>query len=833
MTSSRHTILFLLQIALLRSSFSATAGFPSIPQAKAPSTLDGTLTDEVWNKALELKLEKRPEFSSTKLKPVEPCHVRVFTDDANFYIGFTCESSTPPFVASALNTTQGQFGEQVLASDYVCALIDPGHWGYHDYYLVYVDSSGRLYVTASWWLQPVSQVVLCPKDLGAVPAETGIKAAVSKAADGKQWTAVMKIPFATLLRHPADGMLKKIGLNFRRVQWGADAGKVKEDMDWTRAIDRGTAGHHYSHMAMWMPMPSFQTWAHEGGGECWSNEAFLDEFGIVDVQAGKIDVKPVTGYLDDDLKEKSPVVYASWFWHWADENVLRMPRLDDIRAKDGWSNKQPKIQLPKVSNHGPANFTKKPQATRSAASVVTSFETDRETDVCVTVVNEKGRIVRHLAAGSLGANAPAPLKPGSLSQEIEWNFNGDDGKLLPPGNYRVKVDLGLAAAFERTIPMVLKDHDPAMWAHLLDVEHLPNPSGNVDDKTHGEGALNMAALDVERNELYLPGFRVHDATTGAFLRDFAPQEPAMAPWCKYSTNGEPSFGKDGTLYSTAFNGIFRLDAKGFPQPFSSTGRPHWPNLYLAHGNPHRGNCVGGPDGNIYMIHGFGGHGNFNSQVTELGTDGRLKKYGFIEMKDIAAAGVAVDRQGNVYVGCTVNPIGHALPEELSGLTENIKKIYELCYGSIVKFGPGGGHLVWDDQAKELHAGLHQGGFLHHTCRIDGAEWIHPGLSSLLTRARADAPVKCICRNARFSLDPSGRLFVPDSICGKIQVIDSAGNTLCYIGSRGTSSEKLQFRWAETILCGDEYCYALDFLQGQCVQIKLGYRTSEEVQLPAR
>jgi hypothetical protein len=438
----------------------------------------------------------------------------------------------------------------------------------------------------------------------------------------------------------------------------------------------------------------------------------------------------------------------------------------------------------------------------------------------------------------LGKTPPPPFKAG-LSQQIEWKMTGDDGRTLPPANYHVKVALGMKPSFERELAMTLAEKRPALWAEALDVDHLPNPSGQVNDPTHGHGAMNLAAIDNERNELYLPGYKVYDAKTGKFLRDFGIQKQSfmwephfgVAIWDELVGKGELAFGRDGSIFTTGFNEIRRMDMTGVAQPFSSIGRPCFPNIYLGHSNPHRGICVGGPDGDIYFIHHFCGHGNNHSQVSQIGEDGRLKKYGFIEMRNIPAAGIAVDRAGNVYVGCTVNPNGHALPDELNALPENIRKIYELCYGSIVKFGPGGGQVVWDDAAKELHAGQHLKGFQKFPLRIEGAEWIHPGYSNILTRARGGAPVQCICRNARFTLDPSGRLYVPDSIWGRIQVIDSAGNTIRYIGARGKSGEKLEFRWPEIALAGEDACFVLDYLQAQCIQVKIGYEATEEVALP--
>ncbi|MCK6471545.1 MAG: hypothetical protein L6R28_07350 [Planctomycetes bacterium] len=55
-------------------------------------------------------------------------------------------------------------------------------------------------------------------------------------------------------------------------------------------------------------------------------------------------------------------------------------------------------------------------------------------------------MVRHLAAGVLGANAPAPLKQG-LEQTLDWDGRDDDGRPATGGPFKVRVGLGLTAAY--------------------------------------------------------------------------------------------------------------------------------------------------------------------------------------------------------------------------------------------------------------------------------------------------------------------------------------------------------------------------------------------------
>jgi hypothetical protein len=98
----------------------------------------------------------------------------------------------------------------------------------------------------------------------------------------------------------------------------------------------------------------------------------------------------------------------------------------------------------------PPSFTRKPTAAKAVDKVTVEFAVDRETDVAVYIEDGAGKVVRHLVAGVLGANAPAPLKPG-LAQSVEWDGKADYGKPAPAGPFKVRVALGLGARYDRII----------------------------------------------------------------------------------------------------------------------------------------------------------------------------------------------------------------------------------------------------------------------------------------------------------------------------------------------------------------------------------------------
>ncbi len=76
-----------------------------------------------------------------------------------------------------------------------------------------------------------------------------------------------------------------------------------------------------------------------------------------------------------------------------------------------------------------------------------TFAVKEYCDVTVAVVDKDGKVIRHIASGLLGKNAPYPFQQDSLSQRIEWDGKDDEGKDVPAG-CKVKVSLGLGARFD-------------------------------------------------------------------------------------------------------------------------------------------------------------------------------------------------------------------------------------------------------------------------------------------------------------------------------------------------------------------------------------------------
>ncbi|MCA9269665.1 MAG: hypothetical protein KDA41_14390, partial [Planctomycetales bacterium] len=97
-------------------------------------------------------------------------------------------------------------------------------------------------------------------------------------------------------------------------------------------------------------------------------------------------------------------------------------------------------------------FAQEPSVTRNGDRIAIRFESKGACDVTVAVENGDGQIVRHLASGVLGKNAPPPFQKDTLKQTIVWDGKDDAGRYIDDkDSHTVRVSLGLKPQFERTL----------------------------------------------------------------------------------------------------------------------------------------------------------------------------------------------------------------------------------------------------------------------------------------------------------------------------------------------------------------------------------------------
>ncbi|MHC4917195.1 MAG: hypothetical protein ACYTGB_17075, partial [Planctomycetota bacterium] len=145
----------------------------------------------------------------------------------------------------------------------------------------------------------------------------------------------------------------------------------------------------------------------------------------------------------------------------------------------------------------PVKFSRKPVAVRKNGKVTIEFAVSRETDVAVYVENAKGEVVRHLVAGALGKNPPAPLKANSLSQSLEWDGKDGDGKQVT-GPVKVRVAAGLKAGYGGTA--FSQESGPNHISNVLGMAAGPDGRVYVMDNRSGWLYWPARALHVFRRD---------------------------------------------------------------------------------------------------------------------------------------------------------------------------------------------------------------------------------------------------------------------------------------------------------------------------------------------
>ena len=240
--------------------------------------------------------------------------------------------------------------------------------------------------------------------------------------------------------------------------------------------------------------------------------------------------------------------------------VLVVPGLDETKAKR---------EDPGASR--PFEFVQKTQVARRGDRVEIAFETKTFCDVTVAIeesvepsgkwgqapISEKtpksepvpispGRIIRHLASGVLGPNAPAPLQKDSKKQAVVWDGKDDQGRYIDDlDRVTVRVSLGLRAQFERTL----------YWS----------PYKRSTDPGMVTIARQCIAATPEGVYVYEPGAEVHGGGDdqirlydheGRYLRTVYPP-PATGirqlkglPWAAFPPGGERFPVKGGAGFNT-------------------------------------------------------------------------------------------------------------------------------------------------------------------------------------------------------------------------------------------------------------------------------------------
>ncbi|PCJ63224.1 MAG: hypothetical protein COA79_00015 [Planctomycetota bacterium] len=97
-------------------------------------------------------------------------------------------------------------------------------------------------------------------------------------------------------------------------------------------------------------------------------------------------------------------------------------------------------------------FTTDPKVKVDGDKITISFTSKDYCDATVAIENKSGKIIRHLASGVLGKNAPEPFKKNSLSQTLIWDSKNDQGRYVKDKkNIRIRVSLGLYVEYDKAL----------------------------------------------------------------------------------------------------------------------------------------------------------------------------------------------------------------------------------------------------------------------------------------------------------------------------------------------------------------------------------------------
>jgi len=106
----------------------------------------------------------------------------------------------------------------------------------------------------------------------------------------------------------------------------------------------------------------------------------------------------------------------------------------------------------KIKREDVFEFNEKPKVTLEGDKYIIKFETRSFCDVTVAIEDSSGNIVRHLACGVLGQNAPEPFLWNSKRQVLIWDGKNDKGEYIKDiPTSTIRVSLGLRPVYEKPL----------------------------------------------------------------------------------------------------------------------------------------------------------------------------------------------------------------------------------------------------------------------------------------------------------------------------------------------------------------------------------------------
>ncbi|MFP4056444.1 MAG: hypothetical protein ACLF0G_06210 [Candidatus Brocadiia bacterium] len=421
-----------------------------------------------------------------------------------------------------------------------------------------------------------------------------------------------------------------------------------------------------------------------------------------------------------------------------------------------------------------------------------------------------------------------------------------------PGSYGGGAYLALDDAAQPPILWVagIRYHH-AGWAKLLDRgDRLESLGDAMAAKLEGRplaelGFVGDVAVTGHKVITRHPAYGMHTNTsfvyhadTGEPLGTFRPlraggERPENMWELLY---GEMVAGKDGNLYVLTGKSLRRYAPDGRPLPFASAAQ-HFLTGF-PHGHTRAAGLFVDRGGRIYVP-----AAEENRELADMGVrlvapDGTMVEERVLRAQNARLGGIAVDRQGHIYLGAQVAPKGRRLPAWARGKLppdspgHHPSIDYKQC-GAVIKFPPRGGAILSDPEGDyEAHLAWRREG----PVRLREAQWLRRiGLHPVKHE------VDCYCETTRFDIDPYGRLFVPDVFRFCVVVLDAAGNELARLGTYGNMDSRgpgspvpepgLTFGWPLSVECVRERAYVADLVNRRVVAARLECAVARTIALP--
>ena len=421
-----------------------------------------------------------------------------------------------------------------------------------------------------------------------------------------------------------------------------------------------------------------------------------------------------------------------------------------------------------------------------------------------------------------------------------------------------------------------------------DVSTRARPQDDLRNRTAVQGMMSRMALDHQNHILYLNSgsdtFHRYDSLSGELMESIRLNDPTGET--PNVVIYEPGVGPDGMIYFVGSSGgwasgwgVFRADPEGNLVPFPGpqpelTGRV----TKGAGARTSRGFAVS-RTGHSYVLYydranapadktppeRWDAVSPLKTAVTQFDEEGGAVDRHVIHYLRAGAGGVRVDSRGNIYVADNFMPLGVTYPADVAAVMpeDPLSRPYPArldnarldpllrFFGSVLKFGPNGGRVVGlpespegigiepapRPQAGDLYRPVPETQwflFNYHKLEVTGAEWQFHGISPMPAEYQGVTHVeRCVCRGARFDIDPFDRLFVPDALRSRITVLDSAGNAILQFGEYGNrDATGLRFAAPSYVAAGGDYAFIGDDAGRRLVRVNYTYAAEEEADLTA-